>query len=304
MTDNKLSPIEIYALQLSNKDPAYFSQIPAIIYYSTYVDESKETKKLRPVSIALYGAIKQLAGTNSACWANRKTLAEMCGCSEGSITMAKKELTRPIEQLNGKSFITITKKKKIFKDKEGRVRSTEYDHVTVEFIWGENNAFMATRKFQKEQEKASTLSTIDIGGSAVSTIDSVLPDTLSTIDTNNRKQRKKHSVREQDTADAACSCDLSIEDSVISEPEPEPESIPINQQHSEKKTKVIKSLEKFGCDANFIKELFRKYPLQRIIDAGVYTEKQSKRGKITGNKLGYFRRAVEKQWTWKEKVNV
>ena len=319
MSNENLNPIEIYALQLSNKEPAFFSQIPAIVYYSSYIDESKKRKKLRPISIALYGAIKQLAGTNSACWANRGTLAEMCGCSEGSITMAKKELTRPIEQLNGRSFITIVKKKKKFKDNNGRFRSTDYDHITVNFIWGENNAFMATRKFQKKEEKGSTLSTIDGEGSTLSTIDGVPPCTLSIIDTNNRNNRNTHTVKEQYTAGTACSCDSSHEDSVTSEPDPNPTTIndqytdtpsyyesdaPINQQYTDQLDKCIHALEKFGCDANFIKELNRKYQPQRIIDAGVYTERQDKRGKIAGSRLGYFRRAVEGQWKWKEKVNV
>ena len=153
MTNSDISPAELYAIQLHNEEPGYYAQIPGVIYHCTYVSAQKKKgrkdhgkivrRKLRPIALCLYGAIRQMAGQKNVCWASTDTLADWVGCSPGSISEAKEELTQEMEQLGGKSLITVVEKRKRHPNGTG---STTYHHITINFIRGENNAYMSTIK--------------------------------------------------------------------------------------------------------------------------------------------------------------
>lgn len=296
---SELSTAELYAIQLNENDPKYYAQVPSAVFHCTYLvmhdDGTLERKKLSANAIALYTLIKSIAGQESACWVNRDNLAEMLGRSAGSITTAKQELQRPMEQLNGKSLIQVTKKKRRrAKDKGGG--GTTYDLIVPTHVWPENNAFMAVRTQLKPLplgivDSSGSPSIIDGEESSPSIIDTEVRGSPSIIDTNkNPSQKKKNSVTEQErAADAAPVCNSPPDPSVISV---------IEDAEMQRETAAAQ-MRAFGCDEPFVREMLKKYSPKRIRAAGVYTQMQRKRRPLR-NPLGYLRNAIEQGREWKE----
>lgn len=157
----------LIAFEGASDDPSNFSLIPSGIHQYTYTtspsDSDEEKKKptvgkkryrLSALAISLYVLIKSLTNEKigTPCWASEHSLAEMMGCSEKTLRKAKKELLQPIEQLNGKSLISIIYKKKHGLDRDGRKIVTPYHLIRLESIWKEHKSFSSVRREKKDRE--------------------------------------------------------------------------------------------------------------------------------------------------------
>lgn len=280
-----LSAAELYAIEVENTEPSYFAQIPAVLYHCTYKD-GETTRKLHPISIALYGALKQLGGQNGACWASRERLAEMVGCSTGSISMAWMELAKPMDQLGGKSLITVQKRKKKRKSGGG----STYNHALINNVWGENRAYMKVLEISRAAsaavDKSTSPSPHDGESFSPSPHDGEPLGSPSPHDANNRIQRKKHSVAETEAAAAPPSVCYSAPPFSVSSAKP---------HSAEGVTYMLRNF--WGADENFIREMLRRFDPWRIAEACRYAAKQVKRKSIR-NKVGYLREAIENGRVW------
>ena len=287
MSDKNKS--ELYAIALNHHNPKFYGRVPATIFRATYLvtkDGVTTRHKLSANAIALYAAISQISGQSSVCWASGKSLGDLISRSSGAVSSAKQELMQPIEQLGGKAFITVQKKKKRHKDKPG---STEYHEISCNHIWPESNAFMEVLRDEEYPlgvvENQGAVSDIEIVEAARSDIETVTQGALSYIETNNNPLNNTPPVNEEQPTASGPVCHLSGSDSVIG-------------NHKEEVAIAIAQMASFGCDETFIKEMTSRFDPMRIRKAGVYTLNQMKRRKVP-NKFGYLRRAIENGYTWK-----
>lgn len=288
------SPAEKYAYELASDEPKYYSQIPTALFYCTYLEEQKDgssiRKKLSCNAIALYTLIKAIAGTQSACWASRETLAERLGRSTGAVSAALKELQMSMEQLNNSPIIKVEKRTRRHLGGPG---ASQYNHVMLLNIWGPANAFMSIRANTKDLElgpvhNPSSPSNNDAEGGAMSNNDAAFPGTASTIDTIKITEKKNPSViTEEPAACAAKSCSSIKSESVNS----------VIEEHQESKKQAENQMRDFGCDENFISEMLKRFTPRRIVDGGIYTCQQIKR-KTIDNRLGYLRSSIETGRKW------
>lgn len=296
---------EIYCTQLQNPEPAYYARIPGVLYKATYLEEITDSKspdcgkrirkKLSANAIHFYSYLKQLAGSGSACWASGEHYAEECGLSTGTISKVKKELQKPIEQLNNQPLIKVEKRKRRMQMPDGSVKVTPYDHITILDIWRFNNAHMSV---QSKIEKLK-LGIVDNYGShspnetdtpSSSPGESDPRRSVSPGETNNRiTEEESFCYRTDSAATANCDCQQTKKETVIS-----------LAQGLDKEREVARAaMKNNGCDDNFINEMLRRFSPQRIIDAGNYTYHQFKRGNVKSNAKGYLRIAIEKGLKWK-----
>src|SRR5439155_15721554 len=79
--------------------PRFFFQPPNIIF----------ELGLSSRELALYLVIRRTAGDDGLCWRSTRTLARMAGMSTGSVSKAKRQLSRPFAVLYCKALIQIRK---------------------------------------------------------------------------------------------------------------------------------------------------------------------------------------------------
>lgn len=306
---DSLSAAEKYAFEFQNNDPKYYAQIPAILFYSTYVAKEPRKdninfdklvrKKLSTFAITLYTFIKQLAGRKGEVWMTTEELAEHCNMSPGSVSNAKKELLQPIEQLNGKCFLEIRKKKKKFTHPDGKPGITEYDCCTTTHIWPENNAYMATLSHHPDL-KLGLIENVH-NQSADSRRESDDPSDsrreCGSLGSDSRRERVNRTDKEEslskkteETAEPSV-CSLDKEDCFV------PSDQLANDVHvSLDQIEDLKEVfRKLGGDESFIRWLFKTFPAQKIIKAGQYYDQRNKIKPIT-NSIAYIRTALEKGW--------
>ena len=106
----------------------YFYQMPSIVF----------ELGLRPAELALYSAFRRTTDEKGLCWRSTRILAQMCHMSSGTVSKAKRTLTRPFHLLNGKPLIRITLQ-------PGRRGGKPYHEVTIVDIWPENDVHYANK---------------------------------------------------------------------------------------------------------------------------------------------------------------
>jgi hypothetical protein len=302
---------EEYAeIVMNEQDPAFYGKTPTSIYYCTYIIQNKdgsiERKKLSTNALSLYTFMRCISGERNICWMNTESLAEAIGRSTGAVSAAKKELTMPMEQLGGKSLITIKNKNKVHKDGNG---ATKYHVITINFIWPEHNAYMRLKsRFEKPKlgivYNLEAPSNIESETPSPSNIESASPRALSNIERNNRTVKENTLLTEHKDTSVSITCNFSNEISVIgsvNEPKLQDKKVENPQElHQRMKIHAEEQMRQFGCDEPMIKEMLKKYSPQKIIDAGVYTDQQGRHKRIE-NKQAYLRKAIEKGLCWKFK---
>lgn len=297
MTQENLSPSELYAINLNENDPKYFSLTPGIIFHCTYVAKEKKKgkkhygelvrKKISPHAIALYTCIRQIAGQNSACWSSTSYLSALTGMSAGMISEAKADLTQPIEQLNGKPLLEITEKRKKVTQPDGSVKSVPYHQIVPTHIWPENNAYMATISYQENLELGLvSRSQCESQPPSRSQCETDSLGSRSQCETN--KTEKNSSVNETEPARCASGCSSSEKG--------------LFEENQEKIAKAKQAMRSSGSDENFIREMTKRFTPQRILDAGFYVQQMAKRKRIS-NLQGYFRKAIESGRKWEYQEN-
>lgn len=319
MSENEhsdLSPGEIYAIEMNNHEPGYYSQIPGVLHHLTYIKkEIKKSKKyygkkirckLSSTAFQLYCYLKQIAGKkNKPVWSHPKNIAEAIGCSLSKFYEAKEELLQGFEQLNGKPLISIVKSKKYTERQDKQKGASVYDQITICHVWPEANAYMATKKYTSP-EKLGIVDNTDGFPPNGKASDGFPPNgkaSPGTIPPNGKASLGDSLGANNNPSyqDSICiDTELTDESASVCFPKEEKSVNPLEECAILKK-KAEDSLRFVQCDENFIKEVLKKYSPQRIIDGGWYTMQQKARGKIKNNFFGYLRNAIENKRKWQNK---
>ena len=300
---NDYSQVEKYLFHLENEEPCYYSRIPYILNYLTYIYINKDTgeKEIRKLSVyakVLYQVIKQFSfeNANGRCWASRDHLAEIAGMSSGKISQAKQELSQSFHQLEGNPLIVIVECKKNIPcptDDTKSLGKTIYHKIGVVNIWKWNNAFIGSKAhiektpelddfFNDDEDEA--LSPHDGAGGALSPHDTAPVEALSPHDTNNNHPNKNPMFKKQQTPAAA--------GSVVSENK---RRLFVTPEHE----KAYLWMISLACEEALAFSIAKKYTPEEISTASDYLIKMKSNPKFSGFKRGkwaYFQNILENKW--------
>jgi hypothetical protein len=109
--------------KISSREKNYFTMIPNIVtdmFISGIINKN---------TFSFYVICKRVAGDGGVCYKSRRTLMKQMKCSTREIQIAKEELSKPRDFLNGKSLIILEKQEP---------GSQDADHIMIEDIWLEN----------------------------------------------------------------------------------------------------------------------------------------------------------------------
>jgi hypothetical protein len=297
MSNKILSPAEQFCVQLENQEPNYYSRIPHILSDLAYDKINPKTgqvvkKRLSVFAKELYRVLKSTAGDYGKCWKNTKHLAEECNMSPGMVSKAKAELTQKFDLLDGKSLITITKKKKSLLNDQRLVSQSTYDEITIIGIWNYNNANMSVRAFMnknKEVEVEADSPHESVGG-ADSPHESV-PEGADSLHERNKNPNNKNSLynKQQPTAVADPVVFLKNKDFCS-----------LSSEQKDFRKWVIEA----GGTEKTANVLIFKYPILDLKQAFEYTRAQFKKnkakGKTMGNIIGYLQTVLQNKY-WERK---
>jgi hypothetical protein len=286
-----LSAAEIYAINFESAEPSYYTRIPNILSYLTYdwlnpKTGKIEVKRLSVYAKELYRELKDIGGKNNKCWMNRDNLAERCNMSEGMVTKCKEELCQKFHQLDLNPLIKITEKPKK-KIVDGiAINGTCYHEITILNIWPWNNAFMATKKYLKDEAPSPH----DSADQAPSPHDGAQEGALSPHDTNKNNNNKNNLFKQQEQPVLSVSSVSSLnKNSVFSE---------------NNKAKAHEWLIKNGCPEGNACAIVNRFCLDDIIQASKYSndqfDKNKVKGKPLGNKWAYLQNVLNKRY-WEKR---
>ncbi len=300
-----MSPAEIYIHHFQNSEPSYYTRVPNIIDHLTYQVEENGVKKVRRLSIyakELYRIMRMIASDNGKDWHTTESLAEIMGCSVGSVYNAKIELLQKFDQLDGNPLI-IENKKQIVRTINGKNIKTVLCTRTIVCIWSWNNAFMATIKYQNKFGKIpdssheSGIQAPDSCGESGRPPDSCGesgaqgPDSCGECNNNNNNKNPLF-IEQQPTAEAASVCFSNKTNSV---------SVSELKENLDHKAQALNWLLNFGFDLKTAIHLSETTHIDDLKNASIYFGKQLKKKKQTNEKipnpLGYLRKVIkEKYW--------
>jgi len=287
---NTSSPAELYAIHFQNPEPKYYARVPNIIDHLTYEIEKdgvKETRRLSVYAKELYRVLRMIASDYNKCWHSNESLAEIMNCSTGSITNAKKELLMPMKQLEGSPLILEKKGTTTRKLENGDAIQVPFSHKTLINIWPWNNAFMATRKYQKEYGRRDSCG--DLPEPRDSCGDLPLLDRDSPGECNNNPCLLDPICNvQQPTADA---------DPVVfksQKKEEERRKLPLDKQAA------LKWMIFHKCHPIVALDFAKRFSCDDIEKASDYVMKQKESTKID-NLWGYFRTVIEGKFWLKKK---
>lgn len=278
-----MNPSEIYAFNFQNPEPKYYTRVPNIIDHLTYKIEKDGimiTKRLSIYAKELYRIIRMIASDSGADWHTTESLAEIIGCSTGSIVNAKKELLMPMDQLDGKSLIIETRKQ-IHKTVNDKHISTTLCTRMIVDIWKWNNAFMATIKNQIKYGRPPD--SRDESANPPDSCDESAPQGPDSYgEPNNNKENNNPLFKEQKpTAVAVPVCSSK-------------------EKMSDVNLKAFNWLLKIGCDIQAATHFINTYSTKDISEASKYVEKKYEKNKRekkqTYNLIGYLRKTLENKW--------
>ena len=146
-------------------EPADHELKPQILNHLTYIEESTDNegnrvfyrKRLKASYKEVYMVIKQIAGSEVCC-KTEEYIANLAGCSQETVSQAKKVFQMPFEQLDGKPLMTIEERRVMTtRNSDDGVKNVNKRPVhvcSVNSIWQYNNAFMKTKLDNKDFEVA------------------------------------------------------------------------------------------------------------------------------------------------------
>lgn len=312
MKKESLSAIYDTQISMGNDEPAYYTQVPQCIYHLTYIHTvkgKKVRKMLSPRARDFYVWLRGIGSRSGKCWMNREHIAEALGCSTGQVTSMKKELSMPMEQLNGKPLVIINVSKRNFKDKNGRNQAKQVDTINILNVWAENNAFMATHIEAKSrgeefdglfeitteddesyEQNLVHASKNDEAESPATNIDDPNPGPSSNI-VRKVTEEYSYNISVRDTTTESAKSPIRYP---VAFTKTVPSVFSVRDQERQLKSDLIS----FGCDTRFMTEVFKVYDLPVIWDALNYTIAQFDRGKVKSNKFGYLRDALKNKRRW------
>lgn len=287
-SSNSTSPAEIYAFNFQNPEPKYYARVPHIIDHLTYKIEKDgviQTKRLSVYAKELYRVIRMIASDGGVDWHKVESLAEIVGCSVGSIVNAKKELLMPMDQLDGSPLIIETRKQ-IHKDVNGQHIVTTLCTRTIIDIWRWNNAFMATIKNQVQYGRI----THSLNESEIDQIHHMNPPPPpdsphesapqtpdSPHEANKNKQNNNPLFKEQQpTTEVASVCSFK-------------------EKLSSVQLQAYDWLLKIGCSIKTTMYFINNFSTDEIENASRYLKNQMSKKEVP-NIVGYLRKILEGKW--------
>ena len=288
-----MNPSELYMHHYQNSEPKFYTRVPNIIDHLTYdVEEDgvKVSKRLSVYAKELYRVIRMIASDQGKDWHTTESLAEIVGCSVGSIINAKKELLMPMNQLEGNALIIEERSMGTRMVGDNRYKCTLCKRAIVD-IWKWNNAFMATMKYQNkfgiipDSPHESGLPPDSCGESGPQG-----PDSYGEAN-NNKNNNIPMSNKQQPTASAVPVCLLNAKGSYVSV-RSAPPSDDVAKHHN------FNLLTKMGYDVLSAMGIVDSFSGQDLQRAFLYLEAQKKKKSIL-NPLGYFRKILEGKWWMK-----
>jgi hypothetical protein len=301
---------ETYAIHYQNPEMESYARMPASLYHLTYIVEIELSdgtkhfirKRISPRARDLYCYMKIIG--KKSCWLHQKDLAEAIGCSEGTISKCRKELTQNFEQLNNKSLITINEKKKRYKDAQGKQQSTIYYESIIVDIIRESNGFIATYLEAKKNgieykgyahdlnvHNLPAESNNDRANAPESNNDRGSLGAESNNDRNNRITETNVTCKITDNPAIAECCQFKDNLSVTE----------MVEQAETLQDMAILEMRLFNIDSNMMKEMIKRFPPQQIIDGINYALEQKRRCKIRNNPQGYARKCIENKRKWQKR---
>jgi len=285
-----LSPAELYADHFQHPEPRFFTQVPNIIDHLTYTVKQEGITKKKRLSVyakELYRVIRMIASDAGKCWNSTEALAEKIGCSKSKVSEATQELLMPMDQLDGKPLIIITERKMKKTLDSGHIYGVKYFVRTIVDIWGYNNAFMATLKYQNkygQEEPVHKEISCSHGEQVITSCshgEQVPPSSCSLSERNNNPIKKNPLLsKQQPTADAAPVCSSNMEKKKK------------RLSLSEDQRKSYEWMLKEGCDEKSAFDMASKFSPEHIKLACEYVLKQEKISKSKNKKIfnpwGYF----------------
>lgn len=285
-----MTPSELYMHHFQNTEPKFYTRVPNIIDHLTYEVEEDGQKIIKRLSVyakELYRVVRMIASDHGKDWHTTEQLAEIIGCSVGSIVNAKKELTMPMHQLEGSSLI-LEERNPIKKIVNGHTIKTTLCKRTIVDIWRWNNAFMGTIKHQNKFGLQPD-SCGESGWVPDSCGESAPQGPDSCGEANKNKDKKNPLFKEQQpTAKADPVCSLDKKCSVVSVPSAAPPEI-------DHKTNNFNLLLKMGFAVMSAMAMVEKYTGNEFIEAYKYLKAQEMKQKID-NTQGYFMKILQGKW--------
>lgn len=293
------SPAEIYAEQFQVTEPKYYTRVPNIIDHLTYSVEKDGKivkKRLSVYAKELYRVIRMIASDGGADWHTTEHLAEIIGCSVGSIVNAKEELLKPMDQLDGSPLIKEDRRSVMRDIGNGKKIKTTLCTRTIICIWSWNNAFMATIKHQNKFGRIPD-SCGESGQPPDSCGESAPPGPHSCGEANKNPNNKSPLFKEQQPAAEAASVssvvslDMSNSSVLVSGN---------SSKSSDEKAKAFNWFMKIGCDIRSSTYFVESFTSDDIKNASMYVEKQIAKKKAKNdyipNIIGYLRKTLENKW--------
>ena len=109
--------------KISSREKSYYTTIPNV------VTEMFTSGIINKNTFTFYILCRRIAGESGVCFKGRETFTKQMKCSSREIQLAKEELSKPRDFLNGKSLIIWEKQES---------GSQDADHIMIEDIWLEN----------------------------------------------------------------------------------------------------------------------------------------------------------------------
>ena len=289
-----MTPSEIYAHSFQNSEPKHYTRLPNIIDHLTYEVEENGVKKIKRLSVyakELYRVIRMIASDHGTDWHTTESLAEIIGCSVGSVVNAKKELMMPMIQLENNPLIIESRKQITKKVGEQTIKTTLCTRIIVD-IWKWNNAFMSTINYQNKFGRTPD-SCGESRGAPLSCGESAPQGPHSCGEANKITLNKSSLFKEQHpTAEADSVCSLDKKKSVLRQKPPSEPS----------KLLAFNHLIKNGFDAKAALSIVNDFTAHEINEASKYVaiqlDKKRKLGEIIKNEQGYLRKALQGKY-WK-----
>lgn len=310
-------------------EPSHYEQKPQILNHLTYIEESKDKegnrvfyrKRLKAAHKEIYIVIKEIAG-QAVCFKTEEYIANMAGCSQESVSQAKKIFQNAFEQLDGRSLMTVDEKRVTTIEKnigcdDKKINKRPVHICGINWIWPYNKAFMAAKRKAKDYEVApmKELLTEKEAELAIEKMaQKSVVEHVHNLGAEPKKrdypkaEPKKRISPPRGRPEKSSRHKTPIQKPFVKEQDPMAKAMQlslINQNNVDEcfasQHKANEFLEVFGLKQSVITDLFGKYNLHEMLSSIYYLKKQVENDAIKSSMTGYFLRTLEKKW-WKPKT--
>jgi len=305
-------------------EPSHYEQKPQILNHLTYIEESTDKegntvyyrKRLKAAYKEIYIVMKEIAG-QAVCFKTEEYIANMAGCSQETVSQAKKVFQLPFEQLDGRALMTVEEKrvtttKKELGGEERKINKRPVHVCGINWIWPYNKAFMAAKREAKDYEVAPmkeklTKEEAELAIERMSQKSVV--DHVHNLGAEPKKrdypkaEPKKRFSPPGGRPEKTGRHKTPRQNPFVKEQDPMAKAMQlslINQNNVEEcfasQHKANEFLEIFGFKQSVITQLFGKYNLHDMLASLYYLKKQMAQGKVNTSITGYYLKTLENRW--------